>query len=333
MCAKKNSYTNERIREIWSKISKDKQRCIDVLLNAASKKVLGETITNEYLPIRDSASNIENIAQLPEIRIIIETLLLMPETAVDNVFSKNPHLAIAPYLSDALGSIIEQDPADLFGYSKAYDKLGRCAEEIRIEDVGAYTEAYHMWVEKTSLYLRECRSVVRSVSYNEFAQLWDKPSALSYLATHFLLREKRGCESRRTFIYDKNYWENEMLLRRLFAEISVHLEAGVNVRVCSMEKLQQIGKGYEYPLLSFGTYDRLVMGVLIPHIKNPRVKLIHNEKQIREAITILDDIFDHAEPGLQWQKKHKTHMDVEFEGFMINRIDSLRKNIRSSSLD
>src|SRR6185369_17063209 len=157
-------------------------------------------------------------------------------------------------------------------------------------------EAYSLWIEKTALYLQECRSTVRAVSFNELTHLWDKPSGIAYLATHYLLRKKRACDSRRVFIYDKSYFETAPLLRRLFAEVFVQLAAGVNVSLCSMEQLQQIGKGYYYPLLSFGTYDRFAMGVLIPHNTNPMVKLIHNETQIRDAITILDDIYDGAEP-------------------------------------
>ena len=132
------------------------------------------------------------------------------------------------------------------------------------------------------------------MSFNEFTHLWDKPFGLDYLATHYLLRTKRGCDSRRVFIYDRTYWENTILLKRLFAEIQIQVEAGVNARVCSMEQLQQIGKGYYYPLLSFGIYDRFAMGVLIPHDTCSVVKLIHDEKQIRDASIILDDIFPPA---------------------------------------
>lgn len=337
-----DNYILDRIREIWSKLSKDKRRFLDVLLQSAAKKVLGETIAKEYLPIRDSeqaeASTAQlpqaeaSIAQLPQIHIILVAVSLMPESRLV-AGSINPHLTIVPYLAEALGSIVEQDTAALLEYSKAYGELGDSSGEVGIEDAGAYAEAYSLWIEKTALYLQECRSTVRAVSFNEFTHLWDKSSGLDYLATHYLLRKKRGCDSRRVFIYDKTYWEDSMLLRRLFAEVYVQLEAGVNARVCSMEQLEQIGKGYYYPLLSFGTYDRFAMGVLIPHNTNPVVKLIHDENQIRDAIIILDDIFDHAEPGLRWAKKHQTQMDPVVGDFINTRIVALRETIKSRHLD
>jgi hypothetical protein len=100
-----------------------------------------------------------------------------------------------------------------------------------------------------------------------------------------------------------------------------------------MEKLQQIGRGYYYPLLSFGTYDRLAMGVLIPHDTNPVVKLIHAEKQIRDAITILDDIFDHAAAGVRWTKKHAFLVDSTVGDFIKLRVAALRQAIKTRSLD
>ena len=332
MTGMNNNYVLERIREIWSKLSKDKRHFLDVLLHAAGRKLLGETLAEEYMPLRSSESAEESAAQLPQIHIIIEAVYLMPDTRLDEA-SKNPHPAIVPYLAEALGSIVERDTAALLEYSKAYDEVGGSVGAVGIEDVGAYAEAYNLWIEKTALYLQECRRTVRAVSFNEFTHLWDKPSGLDYLATHYLLRTKRGCDSRRVFIYDKTYWENELLLRRLFAEVQVQLEAGVNVRVCSMEQLQQIGRGYYYPLLSFGTYDRFAMGVLIPHDTNPVVKLIHDEERIRDAITILDDIFDHAEPGLRWTKKHATLVDSMVGEFIDMRVSSLQEAIRSRSLD
>lgn len=327
-----DNYILERIREIWSKLSKDKRRFLDVLLHSAAKKLLGETIAEEYFPVRDSESIETDATQLPQLHIVLVAVSLMPESRLDSA-SNNPRLAIGPYFAEAFGSIIEHDASALLEYSKAYGELGSSAGEARIEDAGAYAEAYNLWIEKTALYLQECHSTVRAVSFNELTHLWDKPSGLDYLATHYLLRKKRGCDSRRVFIYDRSYWENVLLLRRLFAEIYTQLEAGVSVRVCSMEQLQRIGKGYYYPLLSFGTYDRFAMGVLVPHDTNPIVKLIHDEKQIRDAITILDDIFDQAEPGSQWTKKHETQMDVAVEEFINTRVAALQVIIRSRRLD
>ncbi len=332
MRQKNDNYVLERIREIWSKLSKDKRRSLDVLLHSAGRKLLGETVANEYLPIRDTESVDARTEQLPEIHIILEAVRLMPDTRL-NAAPNNPRLAIVPYLAEALGSIIEHDAGALLEYSKIYDELGDYAGGARLEDAGAYAEAYNVWIEKTALYLQECRSTVRAVSFNEFTHLWDKPSGINYLATHYLLRTKRGCDSRRVFIYDKTYWENMLLLRRLFAEVYVQLEAGVNVRVCSMEQLQQVGKGYYYPLLSFGTYDRFAMGVLIPHDTNPIVKLIHDEQQIRDAITILDDIFDQAESGQRWAEKHEMQMDSTVGDFINTRVGALQETIRSRHLD
>lgn len=326
-----DNYVLDRIREIWSKLSKDKRRFIDVLVHSAGKKVFGGTIAEEYLPIRDSASIETDSAQLPRIHIILVAVSLMPDSAL-NAASNKPLLAIVPYLAEALGSIVEQDSAALFEYSKAYGELGDSTGKTGIEDAGAYAEAYNLWIEKTALYLQECRSTVRAVSFNELTHLWDKPFGLDYLATHYLLR-KRGCDSRRVFIYDKSYWENVLLLRRLFAEVCIQLEAGVNVRVCSMEQLQQIGRGYYYPLLSFGTYDRFAMGVLIPHDTNPIVKLIHDEGQIRDAITILDDIYDQAEPGSQWVKKHELQMDSIVGDFIDAKVGALQEAIKLRRLD
>lgn len=332
MRLKNENYVLERIREVWAKLSNDKRRFLDVLLHSAGKKLLGETVAKEYLPVRDTEPSDARTAQLPEVHIILEAVRLMPDARL-NAAPNNPRLAIVPYLAEALGSIIEQDAVALLEYSKVYDELGDSAGEARIEDAGAYAEAYNLWIEKTALYLQECRSTVRAVSFNEFTHLWDKPSGLNYLATHNMLRTKRGCDSRRVFIYDKTYWENPMLLRRLFAEVYVQLEAGVNVRVCSMEQLQQVGKGYYYPLLSFGTYDRFAMGVLIPHDTNPLVKLIHDEQQVRDAITILDDIFDHAEPGRRWAEKHETQMDASVGSFINTRVGALQETIRARHLD
>jgi hypothetical protein len=257
---------------------------------------------------------------------------LMPESGLQDI-RDNPQLAIMPYLAEALGSIVERDTAALLGYSKAYGELGDSSAGTGIVDAGAYAEAYDLWIAKTALYLQECRSTVRAVSFNEFTHLWDNPSGLDYLSVHHVLRAKRGCDSRRVFIYDGTYGEDITLLRRLFAEVHIQLEAGVSVRVCSMEKLRQIGRGYHYPLLSFGTYDRFAMGVLIPHDTNPVVRLIQDERQIREAIEILDDIFDHAEPGLQWARKHQAQMDRKIGDFISTRIGVLRDTIKSKHLN
>lgn len=327
-----NNYIVDRIREIWSKLSNDKRRFVDVLLHALGRKVLGETIAKEYMPISDSEAAKDSTAQLPQIHIIIQAVYLMPNARLGDA-SKNPHPAVVPYLAEALGSIVERDTVALLEYSEPYRELTDSTGAGGIEDAGAYAEAYNLWIEKTALYLQECRSTVRAVSFNEFTHLWDKPSGLNYLATHYLLRSKRGCDSRRVFIYDKTYWENDILLNRLFVEVQVQLEGGVNVRVCSMEQLQQIGRGYYYPLLSFGTYDRFAMGVLIPHDTNPVVKLIHDEKQIRDAISILDDIFDHAEPGLRWTKKHESLIKPRVGDSINQRVGSLQEAIKSRSLD
>ncbi len=331
MSRKDNSYIPERLREIWANLSNDKRRFLDVLLHAVGRKVLGETLAKEYLPIRDTEFAHAS-TELPQIHIILEAVFLMPDISLDTA-SNNPQLAIVPYLAEALASIVEQDPYALRGYSRAYGEVGEIVGSVGIEDAGAYAEAYSLWIEKTALYLQECRSTVRAVSFNELTHLWDKPSGIAYLATHYLLRKKRACDSRRVFIYDKSYFETAPLLRRLFAEVFVQLAAGVNVRLCSMEQLQQIGKGYYYPLLSFGTYDRFAMGVLIPHNTNPMVKLIHNETQIRDAITILDDIYDGAEPGQRWAKKHETQMDSTVIDFINTRVEALQVAIRSSNLE
>ncbi|HEX5720411.1 MAG TPA: hypothetical protein VF179_29925 [Thermoanaerobaculia bacterium] len=332
MRSKDDSYIAGRIREIWAKLSKDKQRFLDVVLHAATQKVLGETLANEYLPIRDSAPADAATTQLPQIHIILEAVRLMPDIFLEKA-SKNPQVAVVPYLADALGSIVEHDSPALLEYSTAYRDLGDSVGATKIEDAGAYSEAYNMWVEKTALYLQECRSTVRAVSFNELTYLWDKPSALNYLATHYLLRRQRGCDSRRIFIYDNTYFDDQVLFRRLFSEICIQEEAGVNVRVCSMERLQEIGKGYSYPLLSFGTYDRFAMGVLVPHATSPVVKIIHSEEQIRDTITILDDIFDHSETSQRWLKKHEAQIDSSVKEFIGSRLEALHHAITSSHLD
>jgi hypothetical protein len=75
------------------------------------------------------------------------------------------------------------------------------------------------------------------------------------------------------------------------------------------------------------------MGVLIPHDTNPIVKLIHDEKQIHDAITILDDIYDQAEPGPQWAKKHEPQMDQIVGDFINTNIGALHEAIKLKRLD
>lgn len=176
-----DTYILNRIREIWSKLSSDKRRFLDVLLHSAARKTLGDTIAKEYLPVRDSSQAEISEEQLPQIHIILVAVSLMPARL--DVSSSKGHLAIVPYLAEALASIVEQDSAALHEYSKAYGELGESAGGAGIEDAGAYAEAYNQWIEKTALYLRECRSTVRAVSFNEFTHLWDRPSGLDYLAT------------------------------------------------------------------------------------------------------------------------------------------------------
>ena len=327
-----HSYVLERIREIWSKLSTDKRRFLDVLLHSTARKLLGEVIANEYLPIRDSRLADRNAAQLPEIHIVLQALDLMPDAGA-HVGRGDPRVMVLPYIAEAFGAIVEGDAKALFEYSEAYGKLGDTPGVVRMQDAGAYDEAYNVWVEKTALYLRECRSTVRAVSFNEFTHLWDKPSAVDYLATNYLLRAKRGCDSRRVFVYDNSYWENKIVLKRLFAEVQIQSEAGVNARLCSMEHLKRIGKGYYYPILSFGTYDRAAMGVLIPHDAQPVVKLIHDPVQIRDGISILDEIFDCAETGPRWSKKHASLLDEELEEYIRLKTSTLRRAIKHASLD
>jgi hypothetical protein len=75
------------------------------------------------------------------------------------------------------------------------------------------------------------------------------------------------------------------------------------------------------------------MGVLIPHDTNPVVKLVHDEQQVRDAITILDDIFDHAESGQRWAEKHEMQMDATVGDFINTRVAALQESIRFRGLD
>jgi hypothetical protein len=326
-----NSDIRERVREIWSKLSLDKRRTLDSLLHPAARNALANTLHKELLPIRDPLGD-ESASQLREIHLMIEAVYLMPDIQLGTGLTDS-RLGVVPYLGEALGAIVECDAFALHEYSKEYGEISDSAHSGRIGDAGAYAEAYNLWIDKTALYLQECRRTVRAVSFNEFTHLWDQPSGLDYLATHQLLRERRGCDSRRVFIYDSRYWKDRMLLKRLFAEVHIQSAAGVSVRVCSMDQLKQIGKGYYYPLLSFGTYDRAAMGVLIPHNINPVVKLIHERNQIRDAIMILDDIFDQAETAASWTKKHASLMDSDLRDFINDRLTALKQAIKTRSLD
>lgn len=325
-------YAAERIREIWSKLSKDKRRFLDVLLHAVARKTLGDTLAEEYVPVRDRDGPVDLPAQLPHVHIIVEAVRLMPE-ALATGNAGRPELAVVPYLGEALGSIVEHDASAIQGYSGEYGELTGGTGGPQIESVGAYAEAYNSWIEKTALYLRDCRQTVRALSFNELTHLWDSPAAIDYLATHYLLRSKRHCDSRRVFIYDGSYFQTPALLQRLQAEVKVQLEAGVSVRVCSMEQLREIGKGYNYPLVSFGTYDRTAFGVLIPHNTHPTVRLIHESRQIRDAVGILDDVFDRAEAGQIWATKHDRDMDDSTRAFTSERMALLKKTIANTSLE
>lgn len=328
--ATSTNYIVERIREVWSKLSKDQRRFVDVVLHAVTRKLLGETIAKEYAPIRDSPAPID--PALAQIHIVVEAVELMRNHRL-LTNSENPRRAIVPFLSEALASIVERDTPALLEYSKPYDELTQTATATGIQDAGAYAEAYSSWIEKSALYLQDCKSTVRAVSHNELTHLWDKPSALDYLATHYLLRKRRGCDSRRVFIYDEAYADGSILVRRLFVEVQVQLEAGVTVRLASKQRLQQIGKGYYYPLLSFGTYDRTAMGVLIPHDTKPIVRIIHDERQIRDAITLLDDIFDHAESALRWTQRNTSLRDSAVADSINAKVVALRHAVKSKSLD
>jgi hypothetical protein len=326
-----NSDIRERIREIWSKLSEDKRRILDSLLHPAAKNALSDAIHKESLPILDPLGE-ESASLLREIHLMAEAVYLMPDIQLVTGLTDS-RLGVVQYLGEALGSIVGCDVFALHEYSKAYGEISDSAHTARIGDAGAYAEAYNLWIDKTALYLQVCRKTVRAVSFNEFTHLWDQPSGLDYLATHQLLRERRGCDSRRVFIYDSRYWKDRMLLKRLFAEVQIQSAAGVSVRVCSMDQLKQAGKGYYYPLLSFGTYDRSAMGVLIPHNINPVVKLIHERNQIRDAITILDDIFDQAETAAHWTKKHASLMNSDVRDFISERLTALKRAVKTRSLD
>lgn len=320
-------YIYERIRDLWTSLTSDKKKLADAILHTFAKKILGNTIADEYF--KKTNDNLKQLSKndLTKLLLYLEAVKLMSTNDVQKEFSSTSRV-LPLYLSEALSSVIESEPSILSVYTEARSDI---PEEQALTEA-SYVESYFDWIDKNVNYLKDVKSILRIVSFNELSTVWGKSAANNYLAAHYKLRLQRHCDLRRVFVYDSNYMLNVELLRQLLIEIAVQIEIGINVRVCSYEQLREKGKGYYYPLEAFGTYDRFCLAVLISHPSKSLVHFIHKEKQVRDAIEVYDNIYDTAEPAPLWQTKHKKALSTEDTLLVSLRVANIVKLSKTQQL-